>query len=200
VSSPAEGTPEPPVDDGSGPRTETVEVHVGTLVGIVITTFALSVVIALAGAAEHTLTWIVIGSLLAMALDPVVRAVETRLHIRRSLALAMVIVLVVAGTNLLVVAFGPRAIAEARGFASDIPGVVERLGELPFVGERLRRADAADKVAQWLEELPTQLSNDPEPLAALTRAVLGGALAAFVTVLVAVALLLDGRRRTWPPR
>lgn len=183
-----------PVDDGPGPRTETVEVHVGTLVGIVITTFALSVVIALAGAAEHTLTWIVIGSLLAMALDPVVRAVETRLHIRRSLALAMVIVLVVAGANLLVVAFGPRAIEEARGFASDIPGVVERLGELPFVGERLQRADAADKVAQWLEELPTQLSNDPEPLAALTRAVLGGALAAFVTVLVAVALLLDGRR------
>jgi putative heme transporter len=151
-------------------------------------------VIGLARAAAHTLTWIVIGSLLAMALDPVVRSIERRLQIRRSLALAMVIVLVVAAANLLIVAFGPRAINEARDFGSDIPGVVERLGELPVVGGRLRQADASAKVAQWLQDLPSKLSNDPEPLVSLTRAVLGGALAAFMTVLVTVVLLLDGRR------
>ena len=123
-----------------------------------------------------------------------VRSIERRLQIRRSLALAMVIVLVVAAANLLIVAFGPRAINEARDFGSDIPGVVERLGELPVVGGRLRQADASAKVATWLEDLPSKLSNDPEPLVSLTRAVLGGALAAFVTVLVTVALLLDGRR------
>jgi predicted PurR-regulated permease PerM len=49
-------------------------------------------------------------------------------------------------------------------------------------------------VEDWLAQLPGRLSNDPEPLVTLTRAVLGGALAAFVTVLVSVALLLDGRR------
>lgn len=198
MSGPAEGTPADPVAGGgdlpSEARTETVEVHPGTLAGIVITAFALSVVISLAGAAKSSLTWIVIGGLLAMALDPVVRSIERRLQIRRSLALAMVIVLVVAAANLLIVAFGPRAINEARDFGRDIPGVVERLGELPVVGGRLRQADASAKVAQWLEDLPSKLSNDPEPLVSLTRTVLGGALAAFVTVLVAVALLLDGRR------
>lgn len=198
MSGPAEGTPADPDARGghvtAAARTETVEVHPGTLAGIVITAFALSIVISLAGAAKSSLTWIVIGGLLAMALDPVVRSIERRLQIRRSLALAMVIVLVVAAANLLIVAFGPRAINEAQDFGRDIPGVVERLGELPLVGGRLRQADASDKVAQWLEDLPSKLSDDPEPLVSLTRAVLGGALAAFVTVLVTVALLLDGRR------
>ncbi len=189
MSGPAEGTPE-----SVASRTETFEVHPGTIVGIVVTAFTLSIVIGLARAAAHTLTWIVIGSLLAMALDPVVRSIERRLQIRRSLALAMVIVLVVAASNLLIVAFGPRAINEARDFGRDIPGVVQRLGELPVVGGRLRQADASAKVAQWLQDLPSKLSNDPEPLVSLTRAVLGGALAAFMTVLVTVVLLLDGRR------
>ena len=72
VSGPAEGTPADPVAGGgdlpTGARTETVEVHPGTLAGIVVTAFALSVVISLAGAAKSSLTWIVIGGLLAMAL------------------------------------------------------------------------------------------------------------------------------------
>lgn len=196
MSGPAQGASNGGDAGAPATRTETVEVHPGTLAGIVVTAFALSVLIALARAAQHTLTWIVIGSLLAMALDPVVRSIERRLQIRRSLALAMVIVLVVAAVNLLIVAFGPRAISEARDFTSDIPGVVERLGELPVVGSRLRQADASAKVATWLEDLPSKLSDDPEPLVSLTRAVLGGALAAFVTTLVAVALLLDGKRLT----
>jgi predicted PurR-regulated permease PerM len=185
-------------DGGAGtspaPAGETVDVHPATIAAIVGTAFALSMVIALARSAQRTLTWIVIGSLLALALDPVVRSIERRLAIRRSIALATVIVLVVAAANLAVVALGPRAISEARSFTRDIPGVVERLGELPVVGERLRRADASEKVADWLERLPGRLSDDPEPLVSVTRSVLGGALAAFVTVLVSVALLLDGRR------
>ena len=189
----AEGTPAPTA--AAAPTTsETVDVHPATIAGLVGTAFALTIVISVARSVERTLTWIAIGSLLALALDPVVRSIERRLHIRRSIALSAVIVIVVASANLLVVLFGPRAITEARSFTSDIPGVVERLGELPIVGERLRRADASTKVGDWLTTLPSRLSDDPEPLVSLTRAVLGGALAAFVTVLVSVALLLDGRR------
>ena len=197
MSAPAEGTPAPAAPARPArPGTETVDVHPATVAAVVGIAFALAIVGALARAAATTLTWIVIGTLLALALDPVVRSIERRLGIRRSIALAMVIAVVVASANLLVVAFGPRAIAEARSFGRDIPGVVQRLGELPLVGHRLRQADASAKVADWLAKLPTKLSNDPEPLVSLTRAVLGGALAAFMTVLVSVALLLDGRRLT----
>lgn len=174
--------------------TETVELHPVTLVSVVMTVFALSLLIAFVREARTTLTWLVIGTLLALALDPVVRSIERRLAVRRSIALASVIVLVIASANLLVVAFGPRAIREAQSFTSDIPGVVARLGELPIVGDRLTRADAPAKVSQWLEDLPGKLSDDPEPIVSLTRSVLGGALAAFATVLVTVVLLLDGRR------
>lgn len=185
---PAEGTPPTIV--------ETVELHPATLVGVVVIVFALSLLIAFVREARTTLTWIVIGTLLALALDPVVRSIERRLSVRRSIALASVIVLVVASANLLVVAFGPRAIREAQSFTSDIPGVVSRLGELPVVGKKLQAADAPAKVSDWLEQLPSKLSDDPEPLVSLTRSVLGGALAAFTTVLVTVVLLLDGRRLT----
>lgn len=174
--------------------TETVELHPVTLVSVVMTVFALSLLISFVREARTTLTWLVIGTLLALALDPVVRSIERRLAVRRSIALASVIVLVIASANLLVVAFGPRAIREAQSFTSDIPGVVARLGELPIVGDRLTRADAPAKVSQWLEDLPGKLSDDPEPIVSLTRSVLGGALAAFATVLVTVVLLLDGRR------
>jgi predicted PurR-regulated permease PerM len=46
----------------------------------------------------------------------------------------------------------------------------------------------------FLQDLPQRLSNNDEPLVRIVDSVIGGALAAFSTVMVTIALLLDGRR------
>ena len=173
---------------------ETIELDPRSIVAAVAAAFALGALIALADAARHVVTWTVIGALLALALDPVVRALERRLGVRRSIALAFVIILLVAVANIAIVALGPAATREATKFSRDLPGVVQRLGDLPIVGPRLRRADAPAKVGDWLQKLPARLSDNPKPLEAITSSVLGGALAASATTLVTIVLLLDGRR------
>jgi predicted PurR-regulated permease PerM len=65
---------------------------------------------------------------------------------------------------------------------------------LPIVGDRLREADAAERVQRFLEGLPQRLSDDDEPLVRLAESLFGGALAAFTVVLVTFVLLLDGHR------
>jgi hypothetical protein len=145
-------------------------------------------------ATRQTLTWIVIGTVVAVALDPVVDAVQRRMQVRRGVAIGVVGAAVV-GTALAVVIFlGPPAVREAQSFSNDLPGVVERLGELPIIGERLREANAPERVQEFIEELPTRLSNDDEPLVRIVESAFGGALAMFSVVLVTLVLLLDGHR------
>jgi putative heme transporter len=173
---------------------ETIELDPRSIVVAVAAAFGLGALIALADAARHVVTWTVIGALLALALDPVVRALERRLGVRRSIALAFVIIILIAVANVAIVALGPAATREATKFSRDLPGVVQRLGDLPIVGPRLRRADAPAKIGDWLQKLPARLSDNPKPLEAITSSVLGGALAASATTLVTIVLLLDGRR------
>ena len=175
-------------------RSRTVDLEVRSVALVVAAAFGLSAGLAVLRETRVVLTWIVIGTLLALALDPVVAAIERRLHVRRTIALGIVIAGLIGAANLVVVAVAPAATREAAKFSTELPRVVNRLGELPIVGPRLARADAPRQVSDWLQSLPSRLSNDPRPIEAFTRAALGGALAAFMTILVAVVLLLDGRR------
>jgi predicted PurR-regulated permease PerM len=184
----------PPADTPAVGRPQTLDLDARSVVLVVTAAFLLTILLALLRETRVVLTWMVIGTLLALALDPVVAGIERRLGVRRSIALGIVIAALVGAANLVVVAVAPAATREAAKFGADLPRVVGRLGELPIVGPRLTRADAPAKVTDWLQSLPARLSSDPKPIEALTRAALGGALAAFMTILVAVVLLLDGRR------
>jgi predicted PurR-regulated permease PerM len=52
----------------------------------------------------------------------------------------------------------------------------------------------SERVEEFLDELPQRLAGDTTPVEDAGRSVLGGALAAFATVLATVTLLLDGER------
>ncbi|MCU1376304.1 MAG: hypothetical protein JWO68_3590 [Actinomycetia bacterium] len=156
-------------------------------------------------AAGRPLTWIVIGTLLALALDPLVTRLEARVG-RRSVAVGIVLSGFLLSLLALIALFGPPAAKQARNLSKDLPGVVNQLGDLPIIGPQLRDAKISDKVEQFLDDLPQRLNGDATPIKQAGRSVLGGALAAVATILCAVTLLLDGARlvrrirRLVPPR
>jgi predicted PurR-regulated permease PerM len=143
--------------------------------------------------AGPVVAWVTIGTLLALALDPLVTSLARRVR-RRSVAVGVVLTGFVAVVVLLAVVFGPPAARQAQRLSEDLPQVIHDLGDLPIVGHRLRDANVDAKVQDFLDNLPERLSGDTTPLERAGRSVLSGALAAGATTLVAIALLLDGER------
>jgi len=71
---------------------------------------------------------------------------------------------------------------------------VERIGDLPLVGDRLVKAEVPEHIQQWVEQLPGQLGTEDAPLVNAFRSALSGLTAAIATVAMVLAVLLDGRR------
>ncbi|HEV2642085.1 MAG TPA: AI-2E family transporter, partial [Candidatus Elarobacter sp.] len=63
---------------------------------------------------------------------------------------------------------------------------------LPVVGPRLRQANASEKVQQWLNDVPKNLSANSKPIEKAAGAVADGVAAGLFTLLLAVTILLDG--------
>jgi predicted PurR-regulated permease PerM len=144
--------------------------------------------------ASRAFTWVVLGTLLALALDPLVSRLKVRLGLQRWAAVAIVLASFLAAVIALAAVFGPAVARQVREFRDDLPEVVDDLGELPLVGPQIREADVSERVEEFLDELPQRLAGDTTPVEDAGRSVLGGALAAFATVLATVTLLLDGER------
>ncbi|MGE0881812.1 MAG: AI-2E family transporter [Acidimicrobiia bacterium] len=187
---PTDPTPAPVPE----PATVVYDVDIRTSIVIAGSILLMLAVFMLARSTRQTLTWISIGTLLALALNPIVDAISGRARCRRGVAVALVAI--AAMTALLGVVFllGPPAVREAGKFSEDLPRVVQQLNQLPIVGERLERADAADKVERWLNDLPARLGTDTSVITQVTQSVVSGFLAAFSTILVTLTLLIDGPR------
>jgi predicted PurR-regulated permease PerM len=145
---------------------------------------------ALFRSAPKALTTIAVGSVFALALDPIVGAIRRNWGWPRATS-----VLVVAGSaivlvTIVVVGMGPQAVAQARKVTSDVPQTVREFYDLPVVGGWLDDNDAATRVDEAIEELPGKISDRN-----VTRTVedmLGGALSTVLVLAVTVAVLLDG--------
>src|SRR3954469_17689353 len=108
--------------------------------------------------APRTITSVIVGSLLALALNPAVNAVQQRIGGRRVLAVSAVLTALALGFALIALLLGPPAVHQADRLRDEAPKAVQRLGDLPVVGDRLVKAGAPEKVQQWIEELPDRLS------------------------------------------
>jgi predicted PurR-regulated permease PerM len=171
-----------------------VELDAHTLVVLGLTIGGAFMLLALFTKATQTFTWLIIGTLLALALDPLVGAVQRRFRLGRRNAVAVVfgsfLVLAVGAGALLI----PRAVDQAKDFSSDVPKVIDSIGTLPIIGSRLRAEHVPERVRTWLEELPKRLGGDPRPIEQAGRSAASSLLAGFFTLLVTIALLLDGQR------
>ena len=173
----------PPVDPSPG----TIAVLMASVVGLALTT-------GLVRSVPRTATAIGIATLLALGLNPLVALVQRRLAVRRGLAVATVLAGLFAALALVITLLVPPAVRQARNLSSDLPSVVQDLGELPVVGRRLVEADVPAKLDKAVRDLPARLTGDTSPLTRAGRSLVEGAVLAFATLLLATTLLVDGER------
>jgi predicted PurR-regulated permease PerM len=154
----------------------------------------LAAVTNLVRSAPRTTAALVVGTLLALALNPVVNAVQRTIRGKRLPAVAIVLAGFAAALMLMVGLLVPPAVRQANDLQRELPRVVTQLNDLPIVGHRLEKAHSADKAQKWIEQLPKRLSGDTAPIKRAGRVVFDGLLASSITLLIAVTLLLDGER------
>lgn len=136
-------------------------------------------------------TRILLGVVIALALDPVVNRVRDRIGgTSRGISVGLV------GTGLglallgILLVLGPAAIDEAGSLRDDLPATIEESYTWPVVGERIADADAAARVDDFIERLPGELEDDD--ITRFAEDLLGGLLTTVIVLVTAVAVMLDG--------
>jgi predicted PurR-regulated permease PerM len=175
-----------------GEQPSSVELHLNPrvfvqIVGGLLVAFA---GFALFRSASKALTTIAVGSLFALALDPIVGVIRRNWGWSRSRS-----VLLVAGGAIVLVTtvvggMGPQAADQARKVTSDIPQTVREFYDVPVVGGWLEDNDAATRAKDAIEEAPANVSD--RSVTRTVEGMVGGALSTVLVLSVTVAVLLDG--------
>ncbi len=155
---------------------------------------ALVALFAVTAATSRTLTYVVIGVLLALALDPLVDRLQQRLDLRRGVAVGAVLLSFFLALGLLAFLVGPETSKQARSLGEDLPEVAAQLNDLPIVGSTFEENDVPQKVEDWINDLPETLAGPDAHLGDRAESIATGFLAAMATGLVVITLLLDGDR------
>ncbi len=171
-----------------------------TAVGIDLVSVARVVIVALVALAVYAVlrqapsmvTRVMVGVVLALALDPIVVRVQRRFSWQRGTAVALVGSLLGFAFLGVLLVLGPAAIDQVGSLREDLPSTIEDAYSWPLLGERLERNDAADRVDQAIDDLPAQL--DDATLTRYAEDLLGGLLTTVVVLVTAVAVMLDGAR------
>ena len=166
------------------------------LVSITAALVIIGAVVVVARAADEAIVWIVLGLVLALALDPVVCALGRRGMTRKWAALTVgCSALLVA--SLVMVLVGPPAVDQARKFEAELPQTVQGFYDLPVLGDWLEENDAEAKVEEFVDDLPGKIDN--ETVSGTADSIFGGAMSVVMIFTLAFAVMLDGEtlvRRT----
>ena len=105
------------------------------------------------------LTGIGVGALVGVALAPVVTVVQARWGLSRGLAAAVVGLALAVVVALVVFLVAPATVRQSQDFSDELPSTVEDMYSWPIVGDRLERADAAEKVEEWFQDAPANIDD-----------------------------------------
>jgi predicted PurR-regulated permease PerM len=155
---------------------------------------ALLAVIGLLRRVPRTLTALGVGTIVAVACNPPVVALQRRFHLPRGVAVTTVLAAITAFLVVIGMLLVPPAVRQARDLGHQLPSVVQDLGKLPVVGKQVRKANVADRIQRSIEQLPDRLAGNTAPLEKAARSVADSLLLVLVTLLVAMALMVDGPR------
>jgi predicted PurR-regulated permease PerM len=150
--------------------------------------------ISLVRSVPRMLTALAVATLLALALNPLVVAVQRRTRLARTPACAVVLLGLVGLLTAVALLVVPPTARQAADLGDDIPEVTKDLGEVPIIGDDLVEAEVPEKVDEFLDDLPERLGGEDSPLADVAQGFADGLVAALITLLVAITLLLDGER------
>lgn len=151
-------------------------------------------VVGLIRSAPRAATALVIGSLFALALNPLVEFVIRKLRLTRTWAVAAVFAAATSAIVALGVLMIPPASKQVSGISQQLPKSISQLGQIPFIGDQLEHAGVPAKLAEFIQQLPQRLGGSQSPLGPALQSLLSGFFAAGIVLLLAVCLLLDGGR------
>jgi predicted PurR-regulated permease PerM len=181
-----EAAPVPPAEDHL-----VVDIDLRSLVTLVAVGLGALAILAVLRLTPSMLTRILVGIVIALALDPVVNRVRARLGgTSRGIAVAIV------GTGLglalfgVLLVLGPAAIEEAGSLRQDLPATVEQAYDWPLVGDRIEAANAGERIDDFIDRLPGELED--EDITRYAEDILGGLLTMVIVLVTAVAVMLDG--------
>ncbi|HET6729315.1 MAG TPA: AI-2E family transporter [Jiangellaceae bacterium] len=176
--------------EGEQPSSVELRLNPGVFVHIVGGLLVAFAGFALFRSAPKALTTIAVGSVFALALDPIVGVIRRNWGWPRSRSVLLVaggaIVLVVT----VVVGMGPQAVDQARKVTSDVPQTVREFYDLPVVGGWLEDNDVATRAADAIDEVPGKISD--RSVTRTVEGMVGGALSTVLVLGITVAVLLDG--------
>lgn len=183
-----------PVAGADGELTRDVDLDWRSVIWVMAAFVALLAVTALIRGAPRAITVLAVGTLLALALDPLVGKVERWIGPYRAPAVAVVMLgfLAVASTGLALLI--PPAIDQGRDLSRETDRVVGQIEQLPIIGDDLARAGTADAIRRGINSLPDRLEGEDTPLVGAAETAADGLLVAGFTLMVTISLLLDGER------
>jgi predicted PurR-regulated permease PerM len=177
-------------EDLSRPAPLVVDLDGRTFLLVVVGVLAAFAVAAVARLAPEVLTQVAVGTLLALALDPLVLGVRRWRSCGRSVAVAVVGAGLVGALTLVVLVLGPPAVDQASELVTELPATVESFYDFPVVGDQLRDGDAVGVVERFVDDLPGRL--DDATVAGAVERVVGNVRTVATVLVVSLALMLDG--------
>jgi predicted PurR-regulated permease PerM len=146
-----------------------------------------------AGRVGVVTVWVVVGGLVAIALSRPVGWVQRRLRVPRVAAVALVFTVALGVVAAAVAAGVAGGATTSSRLSEELPTIVEDLETAPLIGSWLRDRDAATWVSDQMNDLPQRLE-EARDVSEWLPTVGARVLDLFWTVLIALALLLDGPR------
>jgi predicted PurR-regulated permease PerM len=172
-----------------------IELRPRMILRVILIVLGALVVLAVVWTARHILAWVLIALFLALALDPLVSAIQRRLRLRRSLAIGVAYLVVLVVAVAVGATFVPKLIDEMNGLVQALPGYVHDLthgrGRLGFletkyhVVERIRAEIRKGGTGRVLGLSGEALS--------ITKSVITIVVATITIVFLTFFMLLEGR-------
>ena len=170
------GSPGEPEAGNDAATARAIDIDVRSALPLVIALAALLVAVWFVRSIPRTLSALAIAVLLALALNPLVEAVQRRTNWSRGPAVAAVLSMFTVAIALLMVLVVPPTFRQVRNFDDQVPKVVQNLDDVPFFGDDLQKSNASEKVQKWLDGLPRRLSVNEKPLANAANTIADGEL------------------------
>lgn len=173
-----------------GPSTRAILRVIGVVLGVAAALWLLWV-------SRGILTWLAIGAFIAVAINPLVNALQDRMRVRRAAAVALVYLSAIAAVAGALLVLVPPLIDAGQALAEEVPEYVDRLERSSLVQELDEEYDLLQRLE---EEVTTGLEGiaGPDTAVELATRLVNGIVALISILVIAFLLSLYGRRvRTW---
>jgi len=180
------------------PRVTVVDLDWRSVVWTLVALAGLAFLVSVLTIASSVVLVVVVAVFVALALDPVVSALERRGRATgwpsRGWSVLIVGAVTFGALGVFGALAGPELVRQTRSIGVELPRTVESMTELPLVGGWLRDADAPTKVSEFISSIPARIAATDANLSRLAEGFgLGLAVALLFVVLVA-GVLFDGPR------